>query len=437
MSDKDEFNAAANIIVPFENLESSRSIVDIPNEEKMAHMEQELEILREELRQVRDLAKLQFPPASPTAVRIVPDLSNRDSTIPTVQQILGAHVAASYEPHIPPIYAAGVPIFTTPVVVNILTEVARVQPPLDESELSKYFIRGQEGIYFDKMMSMMAQKFVELVKMGDFIEEASIHQNRPAYAPRPRLNPEARNARAYTPIAEPYAQLFERLRTAGVLQPVEGKLPDTIPHNFDGNKRCAYHSGVQGHDTEDCYGLKNQIESLIKRGVIKCTPTPPNVNNNPLPNHENREVNMVTLDDKYGTPNYPNIDEADAMTSSAQPVITVQLREPLTVQTYLPRVVVTTLVAKKPEYDTKAVPWDYRANGATFHTLEIMQAIRFNEEAEAGNTKLSSTTKMVASEMLKYGYQPKSGLGPKCNGIVEPIQLKHQRGTNGLDTSLP
>ncbi|XP_049358814.1 uncharacterized protein LOC125823480 [Solanum verrucosum] len=889
MTDKDDFNAAANIMIPIENPEGSRNMMDIQNEEKMAHMEQELEILREELR-----------------------------------QILGAHVAAPYEPHVPPVYAAGAPTFTMPAVVNVpyevdqyeemekdarlkqdasinaqlqglrkalksfqvsrgtesldyddlcihpdidmpvgykplkfdmfdgngdphahlraycdklvgvgrneklrmklfiqslfslaniqkkpsenfqeyarrwRTEAARVQPPLDESELSKYFIRAQEGIYFDKMMSMMGQKFAELVKMGDFIEEgvksgkiqsmvalqaasraiqsgsiggikkkredvsavtyqpggpyhrypnnpqivahtsyvpvyntqphykpprapayqnpsrpyvpiqAPIHQNRPAYAPRPRPNPEARNARAYTPIAEPYAQLFERLRTAGVLQPVEGKLPDPIPRNFDGNKRCAYHSGVQGHDTEDCYGLKNQIESLIRRGVIKCTLAPPNVNNNPLPNHENREVNMVTLDDEYGSSDYPNIDETDAMTSSAQPVITVQLREPLTVQTYLPRVVVTTLIAKKPEYDTKAVPWNYRASakgkmidtavaqgmtrsgrcyapedlnqrvlgkeqnpkknitdteaaefwkkmqskdysveeqlkktpahisiwsllmsyeahrnalmkvlsgviilkettsetlaatigriveankisfhdnelpaegaghnkalhiavkccdkivtrvlmdggsgcnicpfttlrnlgvnmgerkesrvkvrafdgaqrsvigeiyltlqvgpaefpilfqvmdvssnynlllgrpwvhmaravpstlhqcvkfewghtevtihgelshpihsvnsipvtdeldGATFHTLEIMQAIRVNEGAEPEDTKLSSAAKMVASEMLKYGYQPKNGLGPKSNGIIEPIQLRHQRGTNGL-----
>ncbi|KAG5614334.1 hypothetical protein H5410_014158 [Solanum commersonii] len=39
---------------------------------------------------------------------------------------------------------------------------------------------------------------------------------------------------------------------------------------------------------------------------------------------------------------------------------------------------------------------------------------------------------MVASEMLKYGYQPKNGLGPKSVGIVKPIQLKHQRGTNKL-----
>ncbi|KAH0706062.1 hypothetical protein KY285_010592 [Solanum tuberosum] len=44
MNDKDEFNAAANIIVPIENPESSRSIADIRKDEKMAHMEQELEI---------------------------------------------------------------------------------------------------------------------------------------------------------------------------------------------------------------------------------------------------------------------------------------------------------------------------------------------------------------------------------------------------------
>ncbi|KAG5614333.1 hypothetical protein H5410_014157 [Solanum commersonii] len=164
------------------------------------------------------------------------------------------------------------------------------------------------------------------------------------YAPRPRPNPEARNARAYTPIAEPYAQLFERLRVAGVLQPVEGKTSDPILVILMGASVCL---------------PLGSPRTRIR--VIKCTPVPPNVNNNPLPNYENREVNMVTLDDEYGTPDYPNIDEADAMTSSAQPVITVQLREPLIVQTYLPRVVVTTLVAKKPEYDTKAVPWDYRA----------------------------------------------------------------------------
>ncbi|KAG5600628.1 hypothetical protein H5410_031998 [Solanum commersonii] len=153
---------------------------------------------------------------------------------------------------------------------------------------------------------------------------------------------------------------------------------------------------------------------------------------------------MVTLDDEYGTPDYPNIDEVDVMTSSTQPVITIQLRESLTVQTYLLRVVVTTLIAKKrkevtihgelshPIHYVNSIPVTDELDGAIFHTLEILQAIRVNKEAKASNTKLSSIAKMVASEMLKDGYQPKSGLGPKSNGIVEPIQLKHQRGTNGL-----
>uniref|UniRef100_M1DUN5 G-patch domain-containing protein n=1 Tax=Solanum tuberosum TaxID=4113 RepID=M1DUN5_SOLTU len=101
---------------------------------------------------------------------------------------------------------------------------------------------------------------------------------------------------------------------------------------------------------------------------------------------------MVTLDEEYEGPDYPNVDEADAMTSSVQPVITVQLKE-LT-----------------NELDR-----------AIFHTLEIMQVVWVNEEVEPDDTKLSSAAKMVASEMLNCGYQPKSGLGPKSNGIVEPI----------------
>ncbi|KAH0642432.1 hypothetical protein KY290_034025 [Solanum tuberosum] len=60
-----------------------------------------------------------FPPTSPTASRTVPDLSNHDPTIPTIQQILGAHVVAPYEPHVPPIDAARAPTFTVPAVVNV------------------------------------------------------------------------------------------------------------------------------------------------------------------------------------------------------------------------------------------------------------------------------------------------------------------------------
>ncbi|XP_075084830.1 uncharacterized protein LOC142168069 [Nicotiana tabacum] len=51
------------------------------------------------------------------------------------------------------------------------SEAARAQPPLDDSELTKYLIRSKEGIYFEKMIGMMGQNFPELVKMGDVLEE--------------------------------------------------------------------------------------------------------------------------------------------------------------------------------------------------------------------------------------------------------------------------
>nr|XP_033508510.1 uncharacterized protein LOC117273450 [Nicotiana tomentosiformis] len=51
------------------------------------------------------------------------------------------------------------------------SEAARAQPPLDDSELNKYFIIAKEGVYFDKIMGMMGQKFPELVKMGDVLEK--------------------------------------------------------------------------------------------------------------------------------------------------------------------------------------------------------------------------------------------------------------------------
>ncbi|KAF3667249.1 hypothetical protein T459_16398 [Capsicum annuum] len=34
---------------------------------------------------------------------------------------------------------------------------------------------------------------------------------------------------------------------------------------------------------------------------------------------------------------------------------------------------------------------------------------------------------MVRLKMLKYGYHPKTGLGPKADGIIEPIQLKNKK----------
>lgn len=65
--------------------------------------------------------------------------------------------------------------------------------------------------------------------------QVPIHQNRPAYAPRPHLKFEATNIQNYTPIAEPLAQLFERLKRARQLHLIVGKITDPLPMKFNEN----------------------------------------------------------------------------------------------------------------------------------------------------------------------------------------------------------
>ncbi|MCD9642036.1 hypothetical protein HAX54_028625 [Datura stramonium] len=88
---------------------------------------------------------------------------------------------------------------------------------------------------------------------------------------------------------------------------------------------------------------------------------------------------MITLYEEYdmrGTIVPVGNTEAVATTSSIEPFITVQLRAPLTIQTYQPRFVLTTMISKKLDYNSKVVPWDYQAeakikkiNTATTHGM--------------------------------------------------------------------
>ncbi|KAK4707354.1 hypothetical protein R3W88_033081 [Solanum pinnatisectum] len=81
-------------------------------------------------------------------------------------------------------------------------------------------------------------------------------------------------------------QLFERLKEAGILHPVEAKTVNTSAEWYDPNKRCSYHSGVVGHYTEKCITLKHKIQDVIDNDVVKLAQAPPNVNTNPLPKHK-------------------------------------------------------------------------------------------------------------------------------------------------------
>lgn len=95
----------------------------------------------------------------------------------------------------------------------------------------------------------------------------------------PRPSFERKPPRIFTQLAEPLTQLYERLNAAGILHPIKAKSVDTSAKWYDPKKWCAYHSGVAGHDTENCLTLKNKVQDLIDNKVIPLVETLPSVNN--------------------------------------------------------------------------------------------------------------------------------------------------------------
>ncbi|KAJ8538459.1 hypothetical protein K7X08_027680 [Anisodus acutangulus] len=82
------------------------------------------------------------------------------------------------------------------------------------------------------------------------------------------------------------------------------------------------------------------IEALIKEGVIQLKGPSSNVNDNPLPDHDNANVNMITVDEEHnleGT--IVSVRRKEKVKSSAfvTPMITVQLRAPFGVEVLHPK----------------------------------------------------------------------------------------------------
>ncbi|XP_049385670.1 uncharacterized protein LOC125849743 [Solanum stenotomum] len=124
-------------------------------------------------------------------------------------------------------------------------------------------------------------------------------QNNPNANNLPRPNLERKPPRVFTPLAKTRTQLFERLRTAGLIQPVDARVINPTTKFFRANQRCAYHSRGAGHDTEGRINLKHKIQDLIDNRVITLQAPAPNVNLNPLSNHGGATINMIERDEDW------------------------------------------------------------------------------------------------------------------------------------------
>ena len=64
------------------------------------------------------------------------------------------------------------------------------------------------------------------------------------------------------------------------------KNPNTTSPFYHANAKCAYHSDNLGHDTNNCWALKNKIQDLIDAKEVEFdAPEKPNVISAPMPKH--------------------------------------------------------------------------------------------------------------------------------------------------------
>ena len=74
------------------------------------------------------------------------------------------------------------------------------------------------------------------------------------------------------------------------------KIRNTTSPQYNPNAWCAYHFENPGHDTNDCWALRNKVQDLIEAKEIDFDALEkPNVITAPMPKH-GRGVNAVDID---------------------------------------------------------------------------------------------------------------------------------------------
>lgn len=68
---------------------------------------------------------------------------------------------------------------------------------------------------------------------------------------------------------------------------------EDIPWWYKACHFCAFHQGALGHNSENCFTLKDEVQGLIISGILSFKDVGPNVQANPLPKHGGAYVNMV------------------------------------------------------------------------------------------------------------------------------------------------
>ena len=105
-----------------------------------------------------------------------------------------------------------------------------------------------------------------------------------------------RPVRQVTQINMTLSQILPQLLKTNLVTLKEApKNRNTTSLRYNPNARCAYHSESPGHNTNNCWALKNKVQDLIEAKEIEFDPPEtPNVITAPMPKHDS-EINVVEV----------------------------------------------------------------------------------------------------------------------------------------------
>ena len=92
---------------------------------------------------------------------------------------------------------------------------------------------------------------------------------------------------SFDPILMTYTDSYPSLLKKNMVQtrarPVD---PEKLPRGYKADASCAFHQDAPGHDFEDCFALKVEVQRLVRSGILSFKDIGPNVQNNALVGHE-------------------------------------------------------------------------------------------------------------------------------------------------------
>ncbi|KAH1232826.1 hypothetical protein GmHk_09G025400 [Glycine max] len=101
----------------------------------------------------------------------------------------------------------------------------------------------------------------------------------------------------FSPIPMAYSELWPSLLENHLVVAIPGKvLQPPYPKWYDPGAKCAYHSGVPGHNIDSCHPFKYKVQHLISAGWLSFQEEGPNVKTNPLASNVGASVNATEED---------------------------------------------------------------------------------------------------------------------------------------------